>query len=889
MLSRIRQISPGQTSQRARRGERSSARRAWLAPLLLASLALLFACLKGRSPTDAGANDVRFDLHAQVSGGGSTLHVTVTYLAQGANPEQVVQIQLLDQRITVATGTQSLPLTIDLTRCLADPKHIASAGSSCDLVAVIALEQNGTVVDSVTVGPVTVTPGQVVHESTSLTPIGHIDLYPPVDTVAVGAVVQLLDTVFSPTNAILTNVSVTWKSADTSIATVDSTDGDVTGVKAGTTTITVSAGGQQAQATITVLPVSSGGITVGRFATFQASQNGTVPLPAYLLVTSTDTTKTIGNLVATITPSSATAWLIANVSDTNYGGARVVKRPRVTGLKTAIRRQTSGSGVVTPAYLDVHPTTTALTPGSYTATVNITGTGGASAAVAITYTVSAPSNNLVFSPNPVTFDQYAYGRTLASAQTTTASVSGGGTLGTLSQTGSIGYSGADANWLSSVTINGATATLAPNTTSLSIGSDTATVPFSATGGTGSLTVIVNTWVTYTKIVTGQAFGCGLTTAETVYCWGDNAYGQIGNGASPSTLPAALVPTRVLLPTSPGNGVIDIAAGGYHACAILQSNAVYCWGENNQGQLGIGTSDGNPHPTPAQIPSATYSQIAAGSYHTCGIEGTGGTNYLDCWGDNTFGELAIGTTDGSPHPTPTNTGNIYLSGYVSAGGGHTCAIGGSGGLYCWGDNSAGAIGVGVTGGTYATPQFITVNPTGLGTSLVSAGNNNTCAIDAQAYAYCWGDNVDGQLGNGSTAAANAPVRVPGLQFTQISSGALQTCGLALGGVPYCWGNNSLGSLGNGTTGGNLPSPTAVVISGSASEIVSSLGGQFACYLVSGSNGVYCYGYNLQGDLGVGVSSLAPGGDTGTPLPIFGQPAPSGVGPSRVVKGPRRVRK
>src|SRR5579872_4371836 len=122
----------------------------WRAPLALIVLAALFACLKGRTPTDAGANDVRFSLSAQVSGG-SVLHVTVVYLDQPANSEALVPVMLLDQRLDVTTGTQSLPLTIDLTRCLADPQHVS--GTTCELEAGVVLEQNGQAVDSVGVGP----------------------------------------------------------------------------------------------------------------------------------------------------------------------------------------------------------------------------------------------------------------------------------------------------------------------------------------------------------------------------------------------------------------------------------------------------------------------------------------------------------------------------------------------------------------------------------------------------------------------------------------------------------------------------------------------------------------------------------------------------------------
>ena len=216
-------------------------------------LALLFACLKGRSPTDASASDVRFDLRAQSVSGGSVLHITVVYLDQPTNSETVVPVILLDQRINVAAGTQSLPLTIDLTRCLADPLHLS--GSNCELEAGVVLEQNGQAVDSVGVGPITVTPGQTVNANASLVPVGGVVVFPDTASLTVGAVTVLGDSVFSPTNVYLPNTTVTWTSTDTTIAKVNAS-GAVTGIGAGTTTVTASAGGQSGFARRSLSPAS---------------------------------------------------------------------------------------------------------------------------------------------------------------------------------------------------------------------------------------------------------------------------------------------------------------------------------------------------------------------------------------------------------------------------------------------------------------------------------------------------------------------------------------------------------------------------------------------------------------------------------------------------------
>jgi alpha-tubulin suppressor-like RCC1 family protein len=857
--------------------------RRWLAPAALLAVALLFACLKGNGPTDASASNVRFDLHAQVSGG-SALHVTVVYLDQSSTSESPIPVTLLDQHITVAGGTQSLPLSIDLTRCLADPLHIPT-GSSCELLAGVVLLQNGASIDSVSVGPITVTPGQTVHANTSLTPVGRVDVYPPLEEISVGQTLQLYDTVFSPTDTILTGTSVAWTSRNPAVATVD-TGGLVTGVGQGVTYIVASVGGQSDSARVIVNPSSTGGgggITFpglpGDSVTFQAPAGGTLPAAGLVPVASTDT-NVVGNLVATISyGSSTTGWLIANVSDSGFG-SRVTHAPGTVIRMGQIRKQT-GSGVTTPATLDVHPTTTSLAAGTYNATVTVTGSGGASGTVSIVYTVTTPTPALGFTSNPVSFDQYAYGSTAASAFSTYVENTGtGGTLGQPSQ-GVITYTGADAGWLTTG-LSGDTITLEPNTTSLHVGTDTANIPYTVAGASNSpqnLTVYVNNWVTYTKVALGAAFGCGLTTASTVYCWGGDGEGELGDGGTDLSVQT---PVRANIPYSPSNPVIDIEAGAYHACALLQNGAVYCWGRNDRGQLGIGTTT-SPVSTPSLITSHTYQVITLGALFTCGIEGTPSNraaNYIDCWGDNTDGEFGNGGTTPTPTTSPvTVEGNSFYS--ISAGNLHMCGItGASGYLYCWGNDASGQIGNTYVGGNYPSEQFVNVANGNL--TSVSAGGATTCAVDATGKGYCWGDNTDGEVGNGSTTTQYpSPVLIPGgISWTSISVGASSVCGIGST-ADYCWGYNNYGQLMNNTTANSgTTSPNPVIGTGLFTQFVVGEASQSACYIVGGV--VYCAGLNGNGQLGIGDAAIA---YTGTPTSMFGQPAPDGVTPSRVP--PRRT--
>jgi hypothetical protein len=854
----------------------------WRSPIALIVLALLFACLKGRSPTDAGASDVRFDLSAQVSGG-SVLHITVVYLDQPTNSETLVPVILLDQRINVAAGTQSLPLTIDLTRCLADPLHLS--GSTCELEAGVVLEQNGQAVDSVGVGPIAVTPGQTVNANASLVPVGSVIVFPDTAFLTVGAITPLGDSVFSPTNAYLPNTAVTWASADTNIAKVNAS-GAVTGAGAGTTTVSASAGGQSGFATIIVTGVTTGGgglsINPAEIS-FSAPAGGTLPVPGYLPVNSTDTSS-VGNLASSIAYSGATTgWLVANVSDSSFG-SRVVKRK--PGLHAqSIRRQTGGTGVSTPATLDVHPTTTNLPAGTYSATITVTGSGSASTTVLVSYTITAVAPVLSFSPNPVSFSQYAYGSARAPEQTAFAENTGtGGTLGAIAESGTITYTGPDTGWLSVLGVGPDTVALQPRLNSLSLVTDTARMRFTATGAANpdTLVILVSTYVTYTKVVLGASYGCGLTTASTVYCWGGSGQDELGDGGADL---GVTTPVRAQIPYSSTNPVIDIEAGSYHACALTQNGTVYCWGRNLEGEVGVGSTAGLI-PLPTAIPSKTYGVITLGAYHTCAIEGTpplAGANYVDCWGINSAGEFGNNLPTSTPQTTPLNTGLIFYT--VSAGNGYTCGINNkvNGSLYCWGENNFGQLGNGYSGTYYSTPQLVTL-AIGAGPppvpASVSPGYITTCATDVGGNGYCWGDNSNGEVGNGTTSTTPVvtPTLIPGgYSWTSISMGYSSVCGIAST-ADYCWGYNDYGQLGNGTTANSgTPTPTAVIGSGALfTQFTVGQGSQSACYITGGV--VSCFGLDSNGQLGLGTPGVSA---VPNPTAMTAQPAPAGVGPLRVV--------
>ena len=290
----------------------------------------------------------------------------------------------------------------------------------------------------------------------------------------------------------------------------------------------------------------------------------------------------------------------------------------------------------------------------------------------------------------------------------------------------------------------------------------------------------------TQVSVGAKFTCAVNSLANLYCWGNNASGQLGNdsyvnSSTPETVTALI-----------GN-VKKVSSGNNSACALTLNGKVYCWGDGLNGKLGNGSTSSSKVPVQVTGMSSGVTDLSHGNGHVCAIQ----SGAAKCWGYGLTGALGDGLRTDSSVPVGVSGLSSGVA-KITAGYQESCAIKGAS-TYCWGYNQYGTIGDGTT-----TQRNAPVILSGLASSLseITMGHGTTCGINFNGGAVCWGRNTDWQVGNNSLANSIqlSPSAVKGLNKSVISISPTtgHSCALTQYGRLFCWGDNAYGQLGNGDT-------------------------------------------------------------------------------------------
>lgn len=374
---------------------------------------------------------------------------------------------------------------------------------------------------------------------------------------------------------------------------------------------------------------------------------------------------------------------------------------------------------------------------------------------------------------------------------------------------------------------------------------------------------------FTQVKTGDSHTCGLTTIGSAYCWGWNVQGQLGVGTQADV---RVRPTRV----STNEKFWTLTTGWLHSCGLRVSDSTaFCWGRNFEGELGTGSIATTIHNTPQTVTGGhKFIAITAGFLHTCAIRAADSLAF--CWGEQSVGRLGNNQTGAAQISTPTQVNSVDRFRSISAGFEHSCAVRADGVGHCWGQQFNGRLG---------NDQVIAAqigNPTAInGTWLeISAGHLHSCGIagpETDRRGFCWGSNGSSQLGGFVGAETGTATQVANsLKYSVMQAGGRATnsftCALTTAGTPFCWGQALEGRLGNGVNTGTFGSPQPVLTGGlvflsiDAATAGNSFGGH-ACAMTT--TGAYCWGTNfsaasVNGMLGDGTTA-----SSSVPVKVKGQ--------------------
>lgn len=365
---------------------------------------------------------------------------------------------------------------------------------------------------------------------------------------------------------------------------------------------------------------------------------------------------------------------------------------------------------------------------------------------------------------------------------------------------------------------------------------------------------------FTQIATGGSHACGITGTQRLYCWGSDVNGNLGDGTITSDctafigIPCSLVPIPVL----GAERFVFVTAGALHTCALTRSGVAYCWGANVYGQLGIGVVGADVRVPTAVIGGHTFSSISAGTMHTCGID-TSGDAW--CWGWDTWGQLGAGVTGAdrctfffTNEPcsgTPLKVAGTVRFAEVMGSEKISCGREIAGAVYCWGAE---------VGGTDSTDCYFGQNECARapllqvgGTTFkgLGMGGPHRCGQNSDGVLWCWGYEFYGVFGNGTfiTASPDTLVRAAGGKSYSQVAFGSEHICGLNGGSVECWGNNAVGQVG-GTIGTDRYTPGPISGGISFASVTSASNASTTCG-ISTAGRAYCWGYGELGELGSGT--------------------------------------
>ncbi|MEP6732767.1 MAG: hypothetical protein ABJE10_19135 [bacterium] len=562
----------------------------------------------------------------------------------------------------------------------------------------------------------------------------------------------------------------------------------------------------------------------------------------------TNNTAPTGVLVLTASPQPVTVIVGGNatstltIARTNTAGTVALT---VEGLPTGVTASFDPQSVTGNSSTLTLTASATATAGNYTITVRGKTADAADATVQIPVSITvAPGFTLTLGTNRL-------GVTQAGSVTTWIKATHvGGFTGAI--TYGLGFTppGLAATLVSSTTPDSTTLIVAASA-ALTPGSYPLVIGTAGPGVTGHDTVITITVTAgvgngarlFKSVISGNGSSCALDTFGIAYCWGLNNNGQLGNGAT-----SAINSSPIAVAGGHTFESLAQSGTGHFVCGVATGGVAYCWGDNSVGQLGDGTTTARSAPTPV-AGGLNFQSLSVGESHVCGVTHAFA---LYCWGLNSYGALGDGTTN--PHTTPVAAAPGLTFKSVGAGIDYTCALTQAGVAYCWGFGGVGQLGNGDAANS-STP--VAVSGGFIFNELAVAGLD-VCGREMNGTVHCWGHNFYGEVGDGTTIRRLSPVALAGGHlFNSISAGIKHFCGVAIGGDAWCWGWNATGMLGDGSFT-NRSTPVQVV--GGFKFDGLGVGYSHACgvtTIATNTNEIYCWGANDFGQVGDGTTTPSAG--------------------------------